>query len=97
MYIKLVIAVGSLHPGQFLAQAPAFSYINPGDEVMVKYANTDEHRCRVINEIDVSDDSEEFKFIMDMSDVKTLPKVVSKVSYCPLEYNDDKANADMVE
>lgn len=97
MYMKLVIAVGSLHPGQFLAQAPAFAYINPDDEVMVKYANTDEHRCRVINAIDVSTDSDEFKFIMDMSDVKTLPKIVSRVSYYPIEYTDTKANADMVE
>lgn len=97
MYIKLVIVVGGLHAGLFLAQAPAFSNIAKDDEVMVKYANTDEYRCRVLNAIDINTDSDTFKFFMKMSNNKILPKVMSRVSYYPMEYDDNTEDADMVE
>ena len=97
MYIKLVIAVGGLHARQFIAQAPAFSNITKDDEVMVKYANTEEYRCRVINAMDVKVDSEEFQFIMNTVNEKTLPKVMSRVVYYPMEYDDNAEDADMVE
>lgn len=97
MYIKLVLCAGALRSSPFVAQAPAFSSISQDDEVMVKYANTEEYRCRVINAIDVRADSEEFEFIMNTLDGKTLPKVMSRVSYYPMEYDDNTEDADMVE
>ena len=97
MYIKLVLCVGALRSTPFIAQAPAFSIIAQDDEVMVKYANTEEYRCRVINAMDVKADSEEFQFIMNTVNEKTLPKVMSRVVYYPMEYDDNTEDADMVE
>lgn len=97
MYMKLVLCAGALRSTPFIAQAPAFSGIAQDDEVMVKYANTEEYRCRVINAMDVKVDSEEFQFIMNTVNEKTLPKVMSKVVYYPMEYDDNTEDADMVE
>ena len=90
MFIDLVLCKHLVDSRKFLFYAPAFSYLQKDDQVLVDTARG-EQTAIVINAVTVDSDSEDYLFILDATSA-TLPlqRVISKVWYRELEYKPDK-------
>lgn len=90
MYIDLVSCKHSKNGNVFLFQAPAWSHLKKGDDVIVDTIRG-EHPAFVVDAITVDIDSDTFNFIVDSMEA-TLPlkRVLKKFDYKTFEYEEDE-------
>lgn len=91
-YIDVVIATLEYDGTPRLYEAPAFSHLSHGDEIMVEGENSDE-RAYVVGSNAYDPNSDEFKMLIWASDTLfPLPRVLAKVVYSKFEYPEEKEN-----
>lgn len=83
-YVDLVICESSTKRAM-LFQAPKFSMLKPGDEVIVE---NEESKFRVKDVINLSKQSEEYRFITELYCVTEPSKLLGKVSFQKFEYKE---------
>lgn len=91
--VDLVLCERGLHSGQkFLFQAPAFSWLENGDRVLVDTEHG-ESDAAVVSVCTVNIASEQYDMIMQACGVsEPLKKVISKITYRKLEYEGESEN-----
>ena len=72
----------------WLYQAPKFSKLKPEDEVCVMDCNGNERVATVLQAIAISDESDEFNFIMALNELKEPLKIIGKYNYSKFVYAD---------
>ena len=89
-YIDLAVA-RCFTSGQHLVQAPGFSGIKEGDDILFGSGN---FAGRVVSVLSVEENSDEHKFAVQCAEAKEpLPKINSKVTYEKFCYNDEQEEA----
>ena len=90
-YIDLALVEVVGYSGLFLVEAPRFTYLKDGDQVIISDGEN-EKLCRVVMSITVDPESEEYKFIVTAMGAKEpLMKITKKIIYHDLEYREDES------
>lgn len=93
MYIDLVLCKVEGETKAELFQAPRFSHLKAGDDVLVDTAYGEKH-AKVINSMSVDPEYEEHRFILDATGAtEPLKRVLSQIRYKAFTYeeeNDEK-------
>lgn len=82
-YVDLVIC----KEDNSLYQAPEFSMLQPDDKVIILY-NGQEVVRTIKNVMSISTKSEEYQFIVEMSDQPYPYRIIKKVTYKVFDYKD---------
>lgn len=82
-YVDLVICETLIGKTE-LFQAPKFSFLQPGDEVM----DGRDVKLKVIDVINISTQSDEYRFITRLFRVKEPGKLLGKIKFEKFEYKE---------
>lgn len=99
MYLDICLCKHKASPKYFLFRAPAFSYLQKGELVIVETRNG-EQEAEIVNSITLDSESKELAFIMKWLKCSCksheLKRVLKRVAYRDLIYKDEE-NDDIVE
>lgn len=88
MYIDLVLAESKQTKFKALFQAPAWSHLKKGDEIIVPQ-NEPPHTIEVLAVLTIDPESDQYKFIVGVSQAtEPLLKVLAKIEYETLKYEE---------
>ena len=73
----------------FLFQAPAWTNLKPGDEVLCE-TSCGQSRGHVLAVDTMGDDSDEYNLVLTLNRGKQLPKIRAKIIYHTYEYADEQ-------
>lgn len=94
-YVDLVAC--RLYDDDFITvyQAPAWTYLEEGNDVLVEHPSIGTAKAKVVKVITIAEDNEAFDFILTLCDEqKPLPKVLSKVIYSRFKYEGENNGTD---
>lgn len=74
--------VAKLPNKKLLCQAPAWSNLKPGDEIIIDTG----HRGKVVSVITLDDEAQIFDIILPIANQDRIPKIKSKIDYKEFTY-----------
>ena len=93
MFIDLVIVTYPVSTRRDLFEAPAFTHLEQGDEVVVQDdENEGKRHGIVVDSVTVTKDDDSYNFLLNaMRAEKPLQRVLSKVVYRDVHWKEDEA------
>ena len=91
MFIDLVVVSFPLDKRNYLYEAPRWTGLEQGDDIVVQEKDGYKHEGIVIDSVTVTKDDDKYNFIVNaMGAEKPLARVVSKIEYRKLDWKEDE-------